>query len=69
MDLSPSGRRPTRSEVRLPGTEFWRVPTLRHTAVAATNLRIVDYRPSFDEICTNKPSGSLRFTVEPPVFA
>jgi hypothetical protein len=26
-------------------------------------------RPSFDEICTKKPSGSLRLTVEPPVLA
>src|SRR6516165_8149809 len=26
-------------------------------------------RPSFDAICTKKPSGSLRLTVEPPVLA
>jgi hypothetical protein len=31
--------------------------------------RLPDQRPSFDEICTKKPSGSLRLTVDPPVFA
>ena len=33
-----------------------------------SDRRTSDQRPSLDETCTKRPSGSLRLTVDPPVF-
>jgi len=37
----------------------------RYSVLRESDRRTSDQRPSFDEICTKKPSGSLRLTVDP----